>query len=317
MQFKDYYQTLGVAQDASADQVKKAFRRLARKYHPDVSREADAELRMREVNEAYAVLSDPEKRAAYDKLGQGYQTGQDFRPPPDWDAGFEFSGRGFSPHEAADFSDFFAELFGRMGGRPAGFGTRGGSYQARGEDHHAKVLLDLEDAFSGATRQINLQVPAMDAQGRVRLNTRTLKVKIPRGVKEGQIIRLAGQGAPGAGASTAGDLLLEVHFRPHPRFRPDGRDLHLTLPVAPWEAALGAIISVDLPGGSVKVRIPEGAQSGRQLRVRGKGIPGEPPGDLLLDIQVVLPPADSPKARQLYETMARELAFDPRRDGRM
>jgi curved DNA-binding protein len=317
MQFKDYYQTLGVAQDASADQVKKAFRRLARKYHPDVSREADAELRMREVNEAYAVLSDPEKRAAYDKLGQGYQTGQDFRPPPDWDAGFEFSGRGFSPHEAADFSDFFAELFGRMGGRPAGFGTRGGSYQARGEDHHAKVLLDLEDAFSGATRQINLQVPAMDAQGRVRLNTRTLKVKIPRGVKEGQIIRLAGQGAPGAGASTAGDLLLEVHFRPHPRFRPDGRDLHRTLPVAPWEAALGAIISVDLPGGSVKVRIPEGAQSGRQLRVRGKGIPGEPPGDLLLDIQVVLPPADSPKARQLYETMARELAFDPRRDGRM
>ena len=315
MQFKDYYQTLGVARDAGADEIKKAFRRLARKYHPDVSREADAEQRMREVNEAYTVLSDPDKRAAYDQLGQGYQTGQDFRPPPDWDAGFEFSGRGFSPHQAADFSDFFAELFGRMGGRQAGAGTRGGPYQARGEDHHAKVLLDLEDAFHGDTRQINLQVPAMDTQGRVRLNTRTLKVKIPRGVKEGQIIRLAGQGAPGAGASTAGDLLLEVHFKPHPRLRPDGRDLHLTLPVAPWEAALGSIIAVDLPGGSVKVRIPEGAQSGRQLRVRGKGIPGEPPGDLLLDIQVVLPSADSPKARQLYETMARELAFDPRREG--
>jgi curved DNA-binding protein len=317
MQFKDYYQTLGVSRDAGADEIKKAFRRLARKYHPDVSKEADAEQRMREVNEAYAVLSDPEKRAAYDQLGQGYQTGQDFRPPPDWDAGFEFSGRGFSPHEAADFSDFFTELFGHMGGRQAGFGTRGGPYQARGEDHHAKVLLDLEDAFSGATRQINLQVPAMDAQGRVRLNTRTLNVKIPRGVKEGQIIRLAGQGAAGAGTATAGDLLLEVHFKPHPRLRPDGRDLHLALPVSPWEAALGAIITVDLPGGSVKVRIPEGAQSGRQLRVRGKGIPGEPPGDLLLDIQVVLPPADSPKARQLYETMARELAFDPRRDGRV
>jgi curved DNA-binding protein len=317
MQFKDYYQTLGVSRDAGADEIKKAFRRLARKYHPDVSKEADAEQRMREVNEAYAVLSDPEKRAAYDQLGQGYQTGQDFRPPPDWDAGFEFSGRGFSPHEAADFSDFFTELFGHMGGRQAGFGTRGGPYQARGEDHHAKVLLDLEDAFSGATRQINLQVPAMDAQGRVRLNTRTLNVKIPRGVKEGQIIRLAGQGAAGAGTATAGDLLLEVHFKPHPRLRPDGRDLHLALPVSPWEAALGAIITVDLPGGSVKVRIPEGAQSGRQLRVRGKGIPGEPPGDLLLDIQVVLPPVDSPKARQLYETMARELAFDPRRDGRV
>jgi len=317
MQFKDYYQTLGVARDATADEIKKAFRKLARKYHPDVSREADAEQRMREVNEAYTVLSDPEKRAAYDQLGQGYQTGQDFRPPPDWDAGFEFSGRGFSPHEAADFSDFFAELFGSMGGRQAGFGTSGGPYQARGEDHHAKVLLDLEDAFSGATRQINLQVPTMDSQGRVRLNTRTLNVKIPRGIKEGQIIRLAGQGAPGASAATAGDLLLEVHFKPHPRLRPEGRDLHFTLPVAPWEAALGAIIAVDLPGGNVKVRIPEGAQSGRQLRVRGKGIPGEPPGDLLLDIQVVLPPADSPKARQLYETMARELAFEPRRDGRI
>jgi curved DNA-binding protein len=315
MQFKDYYQILGVARDAGADEIKKAFRRLARKYHPDVSREADAEQRMREVNEAYTVLSDPDKRAAYDKIGRGYQTGQDFRPPPDWDAGFEFSGRGFSPHQAADFSDFFAELFGRIGGRQAGAGTRGGPYQARGEDHHAKVLLDLEDAFHGDTRQIKLQVPALDTQGRVRLNTRTLKVKIPRGVKEGQIIRLAGQGAAGAGTATAGDLLLEVHFKPHPRLRPDGRDLHLTLPVAPWEAALGAIIAVDLPGGSVKVRIPEGAQSGRQLRVRGKGIPGEPPGDLLLDIQVVLPSADSPKARQLYETMARELAFDPRREG--
>jgi curved DNA-binding protein len=317
MQFKDYYQTLGVTRDAGADEIKKAFRRLARKYHPDVSKEADAEQRMREVNEAYTVLSDPEKRAAYDQLGQGYQTGQDFRPPPDWDAGFEFSGRGFSPNEAADFSDFFAELFGRTGGRQAGFGTRGGPYQAHGEDHRAKVLLDLEDTFSGATRQINLQVPTMDAQGRVRLNTRALNVKIPRGVKEGQIIRLAGQGAPGTGAGKAGDLLLEVHFKPHPRLRPDGRDLHFSLPVAPWEAALGAIIAVDLPGGSVKVRIPEGAQSGRQLRVRGKGIPGEPPGDLLLDIQVVLPPADSPRARQLYETMARELAFDPRRDGRV
>jgi len=315
MQFKDYYQTLGVARDAGADAIKKAFRKLARKYHPDVSKEADAELRMQEVNEAYAVLSDPEKRAAYDQLGQGYQPGQDFRPPPDWDAGFEFSGRGFSPHEAADFSDFFAELFGRMGSGRGGFETRRGTGRARGEDHHAKVLLDLEDAFSGAIRQITLRVPTVDAQGRVVLANRTLNVKIPRGVKQGQVIRLAGQGAPGIGGATAGDLLLEVHFKPHSRLRVDGRDLHLALPVAPWEAALGAVIGVDLPGGNVKVRLPEGAQSGRQLRVRGKGIPGDPPGDLLLDIQVVLPPADTPKARQLYETMARELAFDPRREG--
>ncbi|HET9463245.1 MAG TPA: DnaJ C-terminal domain-containing protein [Thiobacillus sp.] len=316
MQFKDYYQTLGVARDATADDIKKAFRKLARKYHPDISREKDAELRMREVNEANAVLSDPEKRAAYDQLGRGYQPGQDFRPPPDWDAGFEFSGQGYSPGEATDFSDFFAELFGRMGGAHAGGRATRAGFRAQGDDHHAKVLLDLEDAFSGATRQIALRVPQMDAQGRVQLTTRTLNVKIPKGVRAGQVIRLAGQGAPGMGGSPAGDLLLEVQFKPHPRFRADGRDLHLNLPVAPWEAALGAIVAVDLPHGSVKVRIPEGAQSGRQLRVRGHGIPGQPPGDLLLDLQVVLPPADTPKARELYESMARELAFEPRRNER-
>lgn len=314
MQFKDYYQTLGVARDATAEDLKKAFRKLARKYHPDISKEADAELHMREVNEAYAVLSDPEKRAAYDQLGRGHPPGQDFRPPPDWDAGFEFSGAGFSPHEAADFSDFFAELFGRMGDTHAG--ARRAGFRAQGEDHHAKVLLDLEDAFSGATRQISLRVPQADARGRVQLGTRTLNVKIPVGVRAGQVIRLAGQGAPGVGGAPAGDLLLEIRFKPHPSFRAEGRDLHLTLPLAPWEAALGGVVTVDLPRGSTRVRIPEGAQSGRTLRVRGKGIPGDPPGDLLLDLQVVLPPADTPQARQLYETMARELAFDPRRHAR-
>ncbi len=312
MQFKDYYQILGVPRDASAEEIKKAFRKLARKYHPDVSKEKDAEQRMKEVNEAYAVLSDPERRAAYDQLGKGYRPGEEFRPPPDWDAGFEFSAHGFSPHEAADFSDFFAQIFGGLGSR-SGFRTAGGAFRAQGEDHHAKVYLDIEDAFTGATRQISLRAPRLDEQGRVSLVTRTLNVKIPKGVHEGQIIRLAGQGAPGLGGAPAGDLLLEVRFKPHPRFRPDGRDLHMTLPVAPWEAALGAVVSVDLPSGPVKVRIPEGAQSGRSMRVRGKGIPSEPPGDLLLDIQVVLPPATTPKARALYEQMARELAFDPRR----
>lgn len=314
MDFKDYYQTLGVPRDATAEDIKKAFRKLARKYHPDVSKEADSEARMKEVNEAYAVLSDPEKRAAYDQLGQGYQPGQEFRPPPDWDAGFEFSSRGFSQAEAADFSDFFAELFGRMG---VGARAPGPAFHARGQDHHAKVLLDLEDAFRGATRQISLRVPGLDGKGRVSLDTRTLNVQIPKGVREGQMIRLAGQGAPGRGDGKPGDLLLEVHFRPHPRFRVDGRDLFLTLPVAPWEAALGAIVPVALPdGGQLKVRIPEGAQSGRSLRVRGKGIPSDPPGDLLLDIQVVVPPAANPRARELYEMMARELAFDPRAETR-
>ena len=316
MQFKDYYQILGVERDATADAIKKAFRKLARKYHPDVSKETDAELRMKEINEANAVLSDTEKRAAYDQLGQGFQPGQDFRPPPDWDAGFEFSDHGYSPGEAADFSDFFAELFGHTGGARRGFRTQGGQYRAQGEDHHAKILLDLEDAFTSATRQISLRVPKIDPQGRVALETRTLNVRIPKGVRAGQVIRLAGQGAPGHAGGTAGDLMLEVQFKPHPRFRSEGRDLFLTLPVAPWEAALGTILSVDLPGGQAKVRIPEGAQSGQQLRVRGKGIPGEQPGDLLLEIKVVLPPADTPQAKQFYTDMARDLAFDPRRSGR-
>ena len=307
MQFKDYYQALGVSRDASADEIKKAFRKLARKYHPDVSKEKDAEARMKDVNEAYNVLSDPGKRAAYDRLGPGWESGQEFRPPPGWDAPFEFSTRGFTPGEEADFSDFFSGLFGRMGG------TRGGARgPGRGEDHHARVLLDIEDAFGGVSRQVSLRVPVVDASGRVSYRERTLNVKIPKGVHAGQVIRLAGQGAPGAGGSAAGDLLLEVQFRPHPRYRADGRDLLLTLPVAPWEAALGAVVPVRLPGGEVRVRVPEGAQSGAQLRLRGKGIPGEPPGDALLDLRVVLPPADSPRARQVYESMARELDFDPR-----
>jgi curved DNA-binding protein len=319
MQFKDYYEILGVPRDASADAIKKAFRQLARKYHPDVSKAPDAEARMKEVNEANAVLSDPERRAAYDQLlARGARGGQEFQPPPGWDAGFEFSGRGFSDAEAADFSDFFAELFGRMGGvagaRAGGFGRSPGSgFHARGEDHHAKILLAIEDAFLGARRQVSLRAPELDAQGRVVLKTRTLDVQIPKGVREGQLIRLAGQGAPGMGGGSAGDLFLEVHFEPHPRFTVRGRDLATELPVAPWEAALGAIVPVTLPhGGTLKVRIPAGAQSGRTLRVRGEGIPGDPPGDLELTVRVVLPKADTPRARELYETMARELPFDPR-----
>jgi len=309
LDFKDYYSILGVPRGATAEEIKKAYRKLARKYHPDVSKEANADARMKEVNEAHAVLSDPERRAAYDQVGRGYQPGQEFRPPPDWDTGFEFSGRGYSQPEAAEFSDFFAELFGGKGG----LGARSRASPARGEDHHAKIVIDLEDTFRGGTRQISLRVPRMDDNGRVILDTRTLNVQIPKGLHEGQILRLAGQGGPALGRGISGDLLLEIHLKPHPRYRVDGRDLYLVLRVAPWEAALGAVIPVELPDGAeLKVRIPEGAQSGRQLRVRGKGIPGDPPGDLLLDLRIIVPPAASPQARELYEKMARELAFDPR-----
>lgn len=314
MDFKDYYQILSVARDASADDIKKAFRKLARKYHPDVSKEADAEKRMKEVNEAYAVLSDPEKRVAYDQLGQNYQAGQDFRPPPNWNAGFDSARQGYSTADAADFSDFFAELFSR--GRASDASSARPEFQARGQDQHVEALLDLEDAFQGATRQISLRVPKFDG-GRINFDTRTLNVQIPKGIREGQMIRLAGQGGSGYGDAPAGDLLLQVHFKPHARFRIDGRDLYLTVPVTPWEAALGGVVPVTLPDQSeLKVRIPAGAQSGRQLRVRGKGIPSDPPGDLLLDLQVVLPAADHPRARELYETMARDLAFDPRAETR-
>lgn len=328
MEFKDYYAVLGVPRDATADQIKKAWRQLARKYHPDVSKEPDAAARMSEVNEANAVLSDPEKRAAYDALARGHRAGERFTPPPDWDAGFEFSGRGVDDG-AGDFSDFFAELFGRMGrgatgrGAAGGFGGYGGAAPGRaaagrGQDHHAKILLDLEDAFRGATRQLQLRSPRLAADGHVVLDERTLDVRIPAGVRAGQLIRLAGQGGPGHGGAPAGDLFLEVHFRPHARFRIDGAALVADLPVAPWEAALGAVVPVALPdGSSLKVRVPAGAQSGRTLSVRGKGLPGAgaggAAGDLELVLQVVLPSAHDPRARRHYEAMASELAdFDAR-----
>ncbi|MDK2745314.1 MAG: DnaJ domain-containing protein [Nitrospira sp. BO4] len=306
MEYKDYYKTLGVERTATADEIKKAYRKLARTYHPDVSKEANAEARFKEIGEAYEVLQDTEKRAAYDQLGNRWQAGQEFTPPPDWGAGFEFTPGRSSTADAADFSDFFSSLFGN-------FSRQATAGQFRGEDHHAKIVIPLEDAFQGATRTITLRAPQLDAQGRVALREHTLNVRIPKGIRDGQLIRLAGQGAPGAGGAPGGDLYLEVHFDPHALYRVESHDLSLILPLAPWEAALGATVKAPTPTGVVEVKIPAGSQSGQKLRLKGRGIPGEPAGDLYLVLDLVLPVADTERARQLYRTMAQELAFNPRR----
>jgi len=309
MEFKDYYATLGVGRTATQDEVKRTYRKLARKYHPDVSKEPDAEARFKEVAEAYEALNDPEKRAAYDDVGRRYQRGQDFHPPPGWDSGFEFSGRDSGPGEAMDFSDFFASLFGRRAGGARAHGTM----HAPGGDHHAKVLIDLEDAYRGTRRTISLRVPVVDAQGQVTLQERQLDVNIPKGVREGQHLRLAGQGGPGHGGGPAGDLYLEIAFRLHPHFRVDGRDVYLDLPITPWEAALGATVTAPTPDGGVQLTIPPGSSSGRKLRLKGKGLPSNPPGDMYAVLGITAPSAESPAAKDAYAALASTFPhFNPR-----
>lgn len=318
MEFKDYYQLLGLARDASADDIKKSYRKLARKYHPDVSKEAQAEARFKEIGEAYEVLKDPEKRAAYDRLGANWRAGQDFQPPPDWNAGFETRGRGARGQSAGqdDYSDFFETLF-RQGfaSGGAGRGDQGAQRQfhAHGEDHHARIQIELEDAYRGATRSLNLRLPQMDAEGRVTMRERTIEFTVPKGVRAGQHIRLAGQGGPAIGQGKAGDLYLEVEFRPHAHYRVEHRDVYLDLPVAPWEAALGAQIEVPTPAGSVELTIPPGSGAGRKLRLRGRGIPGATPGDFYFVLQIALPPAHSAAEQAVYTAMRTQFKdFKPR-----
>jgi curved DNA-binding protein len=298
MQYKDYYKILGVERSANTDEIKKAYRRLARKYHPDVSKEKDAEARFKEIGEAYEVLRDKEKRSTYDQLGANWRAGQEFRPPPGWeDLARGFEGRGFrSSPGAGGFSDFFESLFG--GGFARGPRQRG--FAAPGADLQASLEITLEEAYQGSRKSLRLD------QGR------TLDVKIPRGVTDGQRIRLSGQGGAGMGEGPRGDLYLELRIAPHPYFRLEGRDVLLDLPVSPWEAALGATVPVPTLGGRVEIKVPPGSQSGRKLRLKGRGIPGHAPGDQLAIVQIVTPPADSERAREFYKRMAKEMKFDPR-----
>jgi curved DNA-binding protein len=314
MRYKDYYAVMGVDRDATQDEIKRAYRKLARKYHPDVSKEPDAEARFKELGEAYEVLKDPEKRAAYDGLGTKWQAGQDFRPPPDWNEGFEFHGGGFTRGAPEDFSDFFDTLFGR--GATGGPFTRtsGRVFHARGEDSYAKILIDLEDAFSGKTRTVTLEHTEVGPEGRPSVKQRTLNVRVPKGVRQGQHIRLAGQGSPGIGRGERGDLYLEVEFRPHPYYRVEGKDVFIDLPVAPWEAALGGTVKVRTPSGYVDLTIPPNSSNGRKLRLKDRGIPAKQPGDLFVVLNVSLPKADTDAGKAAYADFAQAFEFDPRAD---
>lgn len=314
MDFKDYYAALGVERGASAEDIKRSYRKLARKYHPDVSKQPDAETRFKDIAEAYEVIGDAERRAAYDAVASSRKQGQEFNPPPGWNSGFEFGGFEFGGGDFGmggdgDHSAFFDALFRnarRQGSRapaPAG-----------GGDHHAKVQIELRDSYCGGQRSISLRTPTPGMGDSVTMQDRQLDVNIPKGIRPGQHLRLAGQGSPAQGGLPAGDLYLEIEFAPHPLFRLDGADLYIELPVAPWEAALGASLTVPMPDGRVQLNVPAGSSPGRKLRLKGKGLPGAQAGDLYVLLHVALPPADTDAARQAYEALARAFPdFNPRR----
>ena len=326
MEFRDYYSTLGIERSASAEEIKRAYRRLARKYHPDVSKEADAEARFKEMKEAYEVLKDPEKRTSYDQFGENWQAGEDFQPPPDWQREFGFSQDGFgnsSGHAEGfggeGFSDFFDTLFGgargQRGSSRDGFGGSGyREVRMDGEDINAQITISIEDAYQGATRQITLEVPEADAAGRLVRKRRTLNVTIPKGIMAGQRIRLEDQGGPGLGSGAqSGDLYLKIDFDPHPVYEARGRDIQITLPVTTSEAALGRTVKAPTLGGAVDLKIPPGSSSGKRLRLKGRGLPGEPPGDQYVALKIVVPDQVSDKTRALYEALEQEESYDPRK----
>lgn len=320
MEFKDYYEIMGVDEKATPDDIKKAYKRLARKYHPDVSKEKNAEQRFKDVGEAYEVLKDPDKRREYDNLrayGARGGNGQ-FTPPPGWHPGgaSAYEGAGFGDTEG--FSDFFEAMFGRGGFRRGGFGGGdmgggGASMHIRGEDAHVELPLFLEEAYKGTEKTVELRMPEIDEHGRRVQRTRKLKIKIPPGSSDGSVLRIKGQGAPGFGGGENGDLLATIRLAPHPLYTVDERNLTLVAPVTPWEAALGTKLTVPTLKGRTLVTIPAGSHNGTKLRLAGLGLPGTPPGDFYIVLKLVLPPQVSAVARTHYEALASEYAgFNPR-----
>ena len=291
MEYKDYYKILGVSRDVPQDELKKAYRKLARKYHPDVSKEANAEAKFKEIGEAYEALKDPEKRAQYDQFGSSYQHGQSFNPPPGW------GGPGGAGMGGGNFSSFFESMFsgGGMGGNDQFF--------AQGEDVNAKITVSLEDAFNGAKKSIRRPGGANQ--------TGTINVKIPAGITSDKKIRLAGQGKAGAGGE-AGDLFLEINIANHALYQVEDKDVIINLPISPWEAALGAKVTVPTLAGKINLTIPSNAKSGQKMRLKGRGLPGKQACDQIVVLQIMTPPADTPEAKQLYQQMAEELNFNPR-----
>jgi len=322
MQYKDYYEIMGLEKTATDEEIKRAYRKLARKYHPDVSKSEDAEERFKEVGEAYEVLKDKEKRAAYDQLGSQWQAGESFTPPPDWEQYYQQHGAGqaggsysgFENVSGEDFSDFFSSIFGQGGfrGNPHQKSYQQSTGNVRGEDVHAKVEIDVEDAYRGSERTLTFSLAEPSAEGGLVKKQKTLNVKIPKGVKEGQHIRLAKQGGTGFGNGVNGDLFLEIVFKPHKIYQLAGKDLVVKLPLAPWEAALGCKVEVPTPSGSLALTIPANSKSGQKLRLKGKGIPAKIPGDLFALIDIVNPPVESENDRKAYQKLADSFNFQPR-----
>ncbi|MFO8064865.1 MAG: DnaJ C-terminal domain-containing protein [Spirochaetota bacterium] len=336
VKYKDYYETLGVDRSASQEDIQNAYRKLARKYHPDVNKTEDAEQKFKEINEAYEVLKDPEKRRKYDQLGANYQEGDEFRPPPGWEAfrdagggagGFrqtfnfeDLGGRGFDffgGDTGGGFSDFFESLFGSAFGGFGGARERGGAatgaWGAKGEDHEAEVTISLEDAYAGGKKTLTLEQRESDASGRVNSRTRNFEVKIPPGINDGERLRLSGQGGAGAGGGKKGDLYLRMRIASHPKFTVNGPDLETEVPITPSEAVLGAKVEVPLVKGTASITIPPGTQSGKRFRLKGKGLRKKGGrGDLYAVMQIVVPASPSQEERELYKKLGEASSFHPR-----